>query len=68
MHLREKNVIECAGVLLGMGVVGSLLAIGQSLRHDIPFDRDTAIGLTKIFMGLAFVGIAFMLLYVYVLR
>jgi len=54
-------------IFFGMGVVGSALAIAWSatVRRSWP-DKDTVLGLIKVFMSMAFVAMAVAVLARYV--
>ena len=65
----NQTTIALVIVLLGTGVVASLLAIAWTwVVHGTRPDQDAAFSLVRIFMGAASVFVAFALIYRYVLR
>lgn len=64
-----QTTVALVIILLGIGIVGSFVAIvwARVTEGSWP-DRDTALGLVRIFMGGAFAFVAFAILYRYVLK
>jgi len=65
----NQTTVALVIVLLGVGVVGSLLAIAWARVTDGRWPaKDTAFGLVGIFMGGAFAFVVFAVVYRYVLN
>jgi hypothetical protein len=62
----NKDMTQLLAILLGVGVVGSVLGIlWYRMTADGPLEKDTIFFIIKLFMGISIISIAIALFYQY---